>query len=110
MKPASQKQLTTQLSQRLANFKLSDAAIRRLADRVLIDGLSIARFDPCIYGICIDYFTETMPKLELLSPKHGISKWEVFPYGIIDWDRFHVRIAFTVNELEGKGLVRGFNR
>ena len=108
MPPVNPKQLSTRLSKRLANFKLSDAAITALSRRVLIDGLSIARFDPCIYGICVDYFTETMPKLEVLSPKHGITKWEVFPYGIIDWDRFHVRIAFEVDELEGKGLEREF--
>jgi hypothetical protein len=110
MQPVNKRQLSTRLSKRLANFKLSDAVINGLADRVLIDGLSISRFDPCIYGICIDYFTETMPRLDVLSPKHGITKWEVFPYGIIDWDRFHVRIAFTVDELEGKGLMREFNR
>ncbi len=108
MAPATRKDVTTRLSKRLANFKLTDAAVKRLADRILIDGLSIARFDPCIYGICIDYFTDKMPRLEALSPKLGIAKWEVFPYGIIDWDRFHVRVAFDVDELEGKGLTRGF--
>jgi hypothetical protein len=108
MPPVNKKQLTTRLSKRLANFKLSDSVISSLVDRVLIDGLAISRFDPCIYGICIDYFTETMPKLEVLTPKHQVTKWEVFPYGIIDWDRFHVRIAFAVDELEGKGLVREF--
>lgn len=108
MPPVTTKVLSTRLSKRLANFKLGDAVIKNLADRVLIDGLSIARFDPCIYGICIDYFTDKMPSLERLSPKHGITKWEVFPYGIIDWDRFHVRVAFQVDELEGRGVVRGF--
>ena len=77
--------------------------------RVLIDGLSIARFDPCIYGICIDYFSDRMPRLDALSPKLGIAKLEVFPYGIIDWDRFHVRVAFNVDELEGKGLIGAFH-
>ena len=110
MPPVNTKQLSTRLSKRLANFKLGDAAIRNLADRVLIDGLSIAWFDPCIYGICIDYFTDKMPSLERLSPKQGITKWEVFPYGIIDWDRFHVRVAFAVDELEGRGVVREFGR
>ena len=109
MPPVNAKQLSTRLSSRLANFKLTDAAINGLARRVVIDGLSIARFDPCIYGICIDYFTDQMPKLDVLTPKHGVSKWEVFPYGITDWDRFHVRIAFQVDELEGKGLQREFS-
>ena len=101
-------ELSSRLSKRLANFKLSDAAVKAISDRVLIDGLSIFRFDPCVYGICIDYFTDKIPRLDALGPKHGITKWEVFPYGIIDWDRFHVRVAFQVDELEGKGLTRGF--
>ena len=104
----SSKDLSARLSKRRANFKLSDAVIKGLADRVLIDGLSIFRFDPCIYGICIDYYSDKLPQLGNLSSALGIAKWEVFPYGIIDWDRFHVRIAFNVDELEGKGLTRGF--
>jgi hypothetical protein len=109
MPPINRSQLSTRLSKRLANFKLTDAAIKGIADRIVIDGLSIGRFDPCIYGICIDYFTDKPPRLEGLSPKQGITKWEVFPYGIIDWDRFRVRIAFQVDELEGRGLTREFH-
>lgn len=109
MATVSSKELSARMSKRLANFNLSDAVIKRLADRVLVDGLSIVRFDPCIYGICIDYFSDKLPRLDTLSPKLGVSKWEVFPYGIIDWDRFHVRIAFNVDELEGKGLMRDFS-
>ena len=101
-------ELTPRLSKRLANFKLSDNAIKAISDRVVIDGLSIFRFDPCMYGICIDYFTDKIPRLDALGPKHGITKWEVFPYGIIEWDLFHVRAAFEVPELQGKGVVGGF--
>jgi len=108
MATVNNKELSARMSRRLANFKLSDAAIKGLADRVLIDGLQIFRFDPCMYGICIDYFTDKFPDLKSISARHGISKWEVFPYGIIDWDRFHVRVAFEVNELEGMGLQREF--
>jgi hypothetical protein len=102
--------LTERLSKRLANAKLSDAVIRGIAERVMIDGLSIARFNPCVYGICIDYFSERPPRLDTLSPKLGVVRWEVFPYGIIDWDRFHVRVAFNVDELEGKGFTGDFIR
>jgi len=101
-------QLTARMSKRLASFRLSDATVRRLADRLLIEGLEIGRFDPCIYGICVDYFTDELPRPDRLSPKLGIAKWEVFPYGIIDWDRFRVRIAFEVDELEGRAPERGF--
>jgi hypothetical protein len=108
MATLSSKELSTRMSKRLANFKLSDALIAELANRVLIDGLSIARFDPCVYGICIDYFSDKLPRLETLSTERGITKWEVFPYGVPAWDRFHVRVAYQVDELEGKGLTRNF--
>lgn len=109
METISSKELSARISKRLANFNLSDAVINSLAERVLIDGLSIGRFDPCIYGICIDYFSDKMPRMDVLSSKDGIAKWEVFPYGITEWDRFHVRVAFNVDELEGKVPIRGFN-
>ena len=104
----SHEDLSARMSKRLANFELSDDTIKQLAERVLIEGLEIGRFDPCIYGICIDYFTEKLPSFDRLTPERGISKWEVFPYGIIDWDRFRVRVAFDVDELEGKATMRGF--
>jgi hypothetical protein len=107
MSPVGAKDLSGRMSKRLASYKLSDAVIKRLVDRVLIDGLDIARFNPCIYGICVDYYTEKLPRFDLGADR-GIAKWEVFPYGIIDWDRFHVRVAFEVNELEGKVSERGF--
>lgn len=102
------KELSQQMSKRLASFKLPDSVISKLADRVLIDGLSIGKFSPCIYGICIDYFTNKVPKLDGILAKRGITTVEVFPYGIIDWDRFHVRVGFAVDELEGSGVTRGF--
>jgi hypothetical protein len=96
------KDLSARMSKRLANFNLSDTVIHDLADRVLIDGLTIGRFNPCMYGICIDYFADKFPDLSKLSAKTNVAKWEVFPYGIISWDRFQVRVAFNVDELAGK--------
>ena len=96
------KNLSERLSKRLANFKLNDDVIAKLADRVLIDGLEMKKFDVCIYGICIDYFTDKVPKLDGIFSKPDIARVEMFPYGIISWDRFHVRISFTVDGLEGR--------
>lgn len=104
------KDLSQRLSKRLANFKLQDDAIAKLADRVLIDGLEIKKFDVCIYGICVDYYTDRIPKLDGIFSQFDIAQLEVFPYGIIDWDRFHVRVSFTVDELEGRGGGGGLGR
>ncbi len=68
------KYLSQRLSKRLANFKLKDDVITKLADRVLIDGWEIKKFDVCIYGICIDYFTDRIPRLDGIFPglmSHG---------------------------------------
>lgn len=107
MSSVSPKDLSGRMSKRLASFKLGDDVIERLADRAMIDGLKIGRIDPCIYGICIDYWTTEFPRFDL-DIGRGISKWEVFPYGIIEWDIFRVRIAFEVDELEGRITPRGF--
>ena len=99
------KVLSQRLSKRLANFKLKDDVIGKLADRVLIDGLEIKKFDVCIYGICIDYHTDKAPKLDGILSQIDVARVEIFPYGIIDWDRFHVRVSFTLDELEGLNRV-----
>ncbi len=97
------KDLAKRLSTRLANHKLTDAAINRLTERLLVDGLVMHRWSPCAVGICIDYFTDKTPDLDAFRKK-GIAGIEVFPYGIIDWDRWHVRVGFEVDELAGKYL------
>ena len=104
------KEIAAGLSRQLANFKLSDAVIKGLADRLTIEGLAVGWFNPCIYGICVDYHTDKFPRLENLLAKHRVAKWEVFPYGIIDWDRWHVSIAFAVDELADKSITAGFRR
>jgi len=101
------KDLSPRLSKRLANFRLKDDVIAKLADRVLIEGLEIKKFDVCIYGICIDYFSDRIPKLDGILSKGQIARIEVFPYGIIDWDRFHISVGFAVDELEGRGCGGG---
>jgi hypothetical protein len=110
MRATTSKELATAMSRQLANYNLSDDVIKSLAERVAIEGLFIGRFNPCIYGICIDYFTDKIPNLAGLTLKQKIARWEVFPYGIIEWDRFHVQVAFNVDELGGKvgGLGGGF--
>ena len=109
MRAITPKELSTAMSRQLANYNLSDDVIKSLAERVTIEGLFLGRFNPCIYGICIDYFTDKIPNLATLTIKQKVAKWEVFPYGIIEWDRFHVQVAFNADELGGKvgGLPAG---
>ncbi len=102
MPELTSKNLSQRLSKRLANYKLKDDVIAKLADRVLIDGLDLKRFDVCIYGICIDYYTDKVPKLDGILSRIDVARLEVFPYGIINWDRFHVRVGYSVDELEGR--------
>jgi hypothetical protein len=102
------KDLSKRLSKRLANFKIKDDVIVKLADRVLIEGLDIKKFDVCIYGICIDYFTDRIPKLDGILSRTDVARLEVFPYGIVEWDRFHVRVGFEIDELKGRVGGAGF--
>lgn len=105
--PITSKVLAQRLSKRLANFKITDAVINKLADRVFIDGLDIRKFDVCIYGICIDYYTPKIPRLDGFFAQRDIARFEVFPYGIIDWDHFHIRVGYSVDELAGRIGVQG---
>jgi hypothetical protein len=106
--PVSSKDLSQRLSTRLANFKLDDKIVAKLADRLIIDGLDIRKWDVCIYGICVDYFSDKIPKLDGILSRGDIARIDIFPYGIIEWDRFRVHVSYNVNELEGRsgGLGR----
>ena len=79
----------------------------KLADRLIIDGLDIRKWDVCIYGICVDYFTDRIPKLDGILSRGDIARIDVFPYGIIEWDRFRVHVGYNVNELEGRSAGLG---
>lgn len=101
--PLTTKDLQAKLSKRLANFDIKDGTIKAIAARVMVDGLTITRFDVCSVGICFDYYTTKPPKLDPFYERAGPTRWHVFPYGIIDWDYWHVKAEFDVDELAGKG-------
>ena len=96
------KDLSQRLSRRLSSFKVKDDVISKLADRVLVDGLRLEKFDVCIYGLCIDYFSDKIPRLEGILAKPDVARLEVFPYGVIAADRFRVRVSYNVDELAGR--------
>ena len=95
-----EKELSQRLSKRLASFKLKDDVISKLAGGVIVEGLDLRKLDICAYGLCGDYFTTRVPRLEGLLTKPNIARVEVFPYGITNPDYFHVRVGFNVDELQ----------
>ena len=99
--PVTSKDLSQRLSKRLANFKLKDSVIKALSERVLIDGMDIKKWDICIYGICIDYTTNRIPRLDSILSKLDVARIDIFPYGIIEWDHFVVHVGYNVDELAG---------
>lgn len=107
MATLTKKQLGLRLAKQLADLNLTDKEINAIADRVLVKGMDLGRLGPCPVGICGDFFTPKAPKTEFLVKLPGIVKWEVFPYGIINPDRFHVRIAFASNEIQQRAHVAG---
>jgi hypothetical protein len=101
------KQLSQRLSKRLASYGIKDEVITELAARAIIDGFDIKKFDICPYGICFDYFSDRVPKLDGILSGPDVVRIDVFPYGIIDWDRFHVRVGYSVEGLDGRGSIPG---
>ena len=89
----------------VASSKLPATTVNQIADRVLVEGLEIHRINPCIYGICIDYFTEKLPSSRSTrrrSSRSGRSSRTASSSGISSTS------AFGVPELEAQGLVPGF--
>ena len=100
--PLTNKDFSQRLSKRLATYKIKDDVISKLADRVIVEGLDIKKFDVCMYGICVDYYTDKIPKLDGILSRPDVARLEVFPYGIIEWDGFRVRVGYNVDELAGR--------
>ena len=107
MPQLTNRDLSQRLSKRLSTFKIKDDVISKLADRVIVEGYDIKRFDVCMYGICIDYYTDKIPKLEVLLSRPDVSHLQIFPYGVLELDRFRVRVGYNVDELAGRVNIGG---
>ena len=85
------------LARAVAQRKIPDNTIKKLAAQLGTARTPIRRIDVCAYGICIDYFLtidEIWKELpELLKVGEGrVRGIEIFPWGIINPDLFHVHI------------------
>lgn len=72
-------ELSVRMSKRHASCIRNDAVIRKLADRVMLDGLELGKLRTCPVGICVDYCTNEVPELYGVTEQLSIVKWEVFP-------------------------------
>lgn len=87
------------LAQRLARYKLSDAVVGRIADRVIKDGVKIGRWDFCPYGICVDYFSDKRIIVDKVLADERFRVVKLFPYGILVDDFWHVHAEVEIPEL-----------
>ena len=99
VKSGNHKDVRKALAQRLARYKVSDAAVARIADRVIRDGAKIGRWDFCPYGICIDYFSDKRIIVDKLLGSERVRVVKLFPYGIPLDDFWHLHAEIEVPEL-----------
>ena len=102
--PIPMKALHTALARAVAAYKVPDAVITRVAERLAGLDIRIRGLDICAYGICIDYFTTDDRWLEKLAQflkieRSGPHRIEVLVNGIPDPDIFHVRVEQQFEEL-----------
>ncbi len=88
--------ISAPVARKLASLKVKDVTVKKLTLALAKQGFQVGRINPCIYGICIDFFTDKTPRIDTLLGHKGIASIEIFPYGIIDWDRFHVKVGVQV--------------
>ncbi|NJM40341.1 MAG: hypothetical protein HC853_06030 [Anaerolineae bacterium] len=88
----------TALARALADRKIADDVVDIAAKQLAAAKQPIRRIDVCTYGICIDFFIDSkewwkiLP--EMIELEGGQLKGiEVFPWGIINPDMFHIRVT-----------------
>ena len=98
MEDADRKEVLSLLSRRLADRKISEADVSRLADTML-GKLRPVRFDPCIYGICLEYDVKIkdLTKFDLseiirVSPGN-IRNIDIMIDGIVNPEALRVRVG-----------------
>ena len=94
-----QKDVRKALAQRLARYKISDAAVERISDRVIREGAKIGRWDFCPYGICVDYFSDKRIVVDKLLGSERFRVVKLFPYGVPVDDLWHLHAEVEIPEL-----------
>jgi hypothetical protein len=97
MSAPTPKYLSEHLSRRLANLEIDDQQIADLTKRLQVDGLRMGRLGICSVGICVDYLARPDFDWKTVLVRPGLRHVEIFPYGIIEPERLHVRLSFDAS-------------
>lgn len=103
IKATSVKDLQKALAKRLAHRDIKDDVIAAVSKRMIRDGLKIAAFDFCPYGICIDYFSDRPFSVDAYVKDNILRAIKLFPYGILVDDLWRMQVEMHVPELQGHG-------
>lgn len=92
------------LARAVAGRRVGNDVIDRIAEQLTRGEHKARRIDVCEHGICIDYFIEGkdwQPALQDLAKIEGgrLAYLEVFPYGIIEPDMFHIKVAHDMDAI-----------
>jgi hypothetical protein len=87
--------LRVALARAVVGRKVEADAVERIAKRLSELDHKVRGVNPCIYGICLDYFVER-PEIDALLKESlsvgRVRKLEVFPWGIPRIDVFRVQV------------------
>jgi hypothetical protein len=98
------------LARAVAGREIDSGAVDALAERLEAFEYRVRGLNPCIYGICLDFFVER-PVIDDLIEKSlqlgRVRELKLFPWGIPWPDLFHVQIEQQFEGIPDVGLPVG---
>ena len=91
-------EVRTALARAVADRNISDEFIDAAAKQIATINYPIRGIDICTVGTCVDFFFEgrdwwrDLQEIAMID-EGRLKSIEIFPYGIIDPDLFHVRVT-----------------
>jgi hypothetical protein len=106
----AERDITVALARAVAGREVDIKAVDSLADRLGSFEYKVRGINPCIYGICLDFFIEG-PRIDDLLTKAldlgGVRQLKVFPWGIPWPDLFHVQVEQQFDGIPDSGMTIG---
>lgn len=90
------------LAKAVADRRVDHGVVDELAEQIARIGHPLRGIDVCALGICLDYFVDTKKWWDILPElvrveNSKLGRVEVFPYGIVNPDLFHIRVMHDVD-------------